>query len=89
MMRSTRGTPAGRLLRARLDAGDEEAGDYVRDVLRRNGSASAAAIELGVSEATAQRWARLLGVSRPRGNPAWRVSGDTGEPQNVTTEEKE
>lgn len=71
MTRSTRGTAASRLLRARMDAGDPEAIDYVREVLERAGNATAAAPELGVSEATARRWARLLGVERPRGNPDW------------------
>lgn len=54
-----------------MDADDQDAIDYVRETLERAGNATAAAPELGVSEATARRWARLLGVERPRGNPDW------------------
>ena len=74
-------TPSARLLRARLAVGDTEALETVRDALRRHGSATGAASEFGVSVATAQRWARLVGVTRPRGNPAW-------VPQTVTDAEK-
>jgi len=74
-----RSTPAARLLRARLDAGDPDAQHMVRDALERHGSASAAAEELGVSPATAARWARLLGRARPRGNPAFRSGTQNGQ----------
>lgn len=65
-------TPAARLLRALIAVGDPEAIARVRASLEAAGTAAGAAAQLGVSRATAQRWAVALGVARPRGNPAFR-----------------
>jgi hypothetical protein len=72
-----------------LDAGEPEAIEHVRDALERHGSAAAAAEELGVSAATAGRWAHLVGLVRPRGNPEFLLRNKCNSAQKAADEPNE